>query len=172
MDWESEENEATKEKKDMPKRVWYIIFAVSIALLGVLYAQESQKVIKKVGVHSKHILITVDASRSRKEALERAQDVKRQLDEGAVFSAMAAEYSDEPNAEISGGNLGWIEKKGVMTEPFDAYIWKGPVGAISEPVLTSFGYHIIVIIERNFSDADEYQKDINRRLQERMKENN
>ena len=168
MDWESEEINEVKETKDTSKRIWYVIIIGILVMIGVLFLQEGKKgETRTIGAHVKHILVKVEAgdTKGRDVALEKIKDIKRQLDEGANFSALAAKYSDDPDTKTKGGELGWLSK-GTMSKGFEEYVWSGPIGEYSNPVETTFGFHIIYIVERNLSSAEEYQLDVNRRLNE------
>jgi parvulin-like peptidyl-prolyl isomerase len=97
-----------------------------------------------------HILIQYKGSqradstitRTKEEALQLAQQIAERARKGEDFAELAKEYSDGPSAE-RGGNLG-IWQKGRMIPQFDAAIEKLPIGGISDPVETPFGYHVIL----------------------------
>jgi len=90
-----------------------------------------------------HILVRTD-KHSKDEALKIAQEVRtRVVADGADFSALARQYSEDASVKSNGGNLGWISARQV-----DRAFWTGAFalqkqGDISEPILTSFGYHIV-----------------------------
>ena len=90
-----------------------------------------------------HILIRTD-KHSKEEALKLAQEVRaRAVAAGADFNAVARQYSEDASVKTNGGNLGWIVERQV-----DRAFWTGAVALqkpndISEPILSSFGYHII-----------------------------
>ena len=175
MDWVSEEVEEISEKKDISKFIWRGIFGFIVIMVIALIVQTKGSSAKPVGAHVKHLLVSTQVGTQggtaeiEQAGLERILDIKRQLDEGANFSELVAEYSDDPTTKMQGGDLGWVTR-GEMTANFDAYIWRGPIGKYSDPVKSSYGYHIIYIVDRNISDAEAYQQDINRRLNELNKE--
>ena len=173
MDWESEEVKEVKEKKDISKIIWGGIFLFSLLMIGYLYSTDSGKSEKRAGVLVRHILIAFNPAdpAAREDALKQVKEIKEQLANGAEFSKMALQYSADPGTKSKGGDLGWI-KRGDMVPNFDTYIFNGPVGEYSDPVETNFGFHIIYIIERNLSDAEIYQQEINRRMNELNKKNN
>jgi len=101
----------------------------------------------------RHILVsTTDSStgeeiRTEEEALARAKEVRAKLIAGGSWDELAAEYSDDPGSKMNGGLYadatagGWVEefKQAANTQP---------VGVIGEPVLTAYGYHVILVEKR------------------------
>lgn len=79
---------------------------------------------------------------ARKAALDTAEDLLRQLREGADFAALAKRHSDDPGSREHGGDLGWF-RTGRMVPAFERVAFALPAGAISNIVKTEFGYHII-----------------------------
>jgi peptidyl-prolyl cis-trans isomerase C len=81
------------------------------------------------------------ATRTKTEALELAGALKRQLDEGADFEALARLHSN-CSSSSRGGDLG-LFGRGEMVPAFDAAAFALPIDAMSEVVETEFGFHII-----------------------------
>ena len=79
--------------------------------------------------------------------LKTAQKVEADLKAGKDFAAEAKQYSVDPGSRDKGGELGWF-RKGQMVPAFEAYAFNGPIGKVSEPVKSPFGYHIIQVEER------------------------
>ena len=73
-------------------------------------------------------------------------NIKRLLDEGEDFAELAKSYSEDNSAQ-QGGDLGWFGR-GQMVKDFDAVAFSLPVGGVSAPVKTQFGWHIIKIEEK------------------------
>lgn len=63
---------------------------------------------------------------------------------GADFEATAKRFSQDPGSAPQGGDLGWV-RKGIMVREFERAAFALPVGTISEPVESAFGYHIIQV---------------------------
>ncbi len=61
---------------------------------------------------------------------------------GADFAELARRYSEDPGTRADGGRLPWFGR-GAMIAEFDSVAFAMPVGTISQPFGTSFGYHII-----------------------------
>lgn len=163
MGWESDQ-ENTPEPVDNAKRVWYgilIAMVIMFVLLAVTHEDRSYNSRAKV----KHILVTAPQGNAelRAAALEKAIDVKRQLDEGADWDKIASLYSDDETNRDNGGVLGWAMRE-EFVESFDAYLWVGEIGAISDPIETQFGYHLVYIMEREISDAEAYELNLNERV--------
>jgi foldase protein PrsA len=170
MEWESEQ-ENVKEPVDYMKRVIYAI-PVCIVLMMIVMAVMHEDEHYNSRVNINHILVKVGETAEEKvTALEKVSDIKRQLDEGASFKKMAAQYSDDDTNRDKGGELGWFER-GETVEAFDAYIWVGEVGGVSDPIETIFGYHLIYILDREISDSELYQINLNERFNERMNQKN
>lgn len=99
-------------------------------------------------VHARHILVAVPAEsdrQRRKQALQTAKSVRKQLQEGADFAALARDYSDCPSA-AKGGDLGTFSR-GNMVEEFDRAAFSQKVNQIGQVIETKFGYHVIEVLE-------------------------
>ncbi|MEQ8470121.1 MAG: SurA N-terminal domain-containing protein [Marinoscillum sp.] len=101
-------------------------------------------------VKARHILIESDgSSESAKDAARKeANSILRQLRNGADFDQLAAENSADQSNANNGGDLGWFGENGSMVQSFKdpVFAFKG-TGLLSEPVETSFGFHVIRIDE-------------------------
>jgi peptidyl-prolyl cis-trans isomerase D len=75
---------------------------------------------------------------------EQALDIKKQLEGGADFAALAKKYSDDPGSKDNGGLYKNVER-GKMVPEFDKASFELPVGKISDPVQTNFGYHVLKV---------------------------
>ncbi|CAM3671899.1 peptidylprolyl isomerase [Marinicrinis lubricantis] len=102
-----------------------------------------------------HILITAGDTRTSDEALELAEEVKQKLDDGGDFAALAQQYSEDPGSKDNGGS--YVDADiNQWDADFRKAVLELPVGQISDPVETQFGYHIIRVDKRDvptFEDA-------------------
>lgn len=97
-------------------------------------------------VEASHILkmVPADATEAEQARIKAEVDSLYQLaiQPDASFEALAAANSDDRGSARNGGYLGWFGT-GRMVPEFDSVAFAIPVGAISEPVKSRFGYHII-----------------------------
>jgi len=74
---------------------------------------------------------------------EEASKVRQLLLAGGSFAALARQYSQSPDRE-NGGSLGYISA-GQLPEEFDRVLFRLPVHQVSEPVETSYGFHLFLV---------------------------
>ena len=92
-----------------------------------------------------------NASHILVETREKAEDLIAELNGGADFAQLARDNSTGPSGP-NGGQLGWFGA-GMMVPPFEAAVMALEVGAVSEPVQTQFGWHVITLNETRLKDA-------------------
>lgn len=83
---------------------------------------------------------------------ERAIEIRQELLDGADFAETAQQASADQGSAQLGGELG-VFPKGRMMGTFDSTVFSAPVGQLTEPVKTAFGFHIIEIQERWGQDS-------------------
>lgn len=125
-------------------------------------------------VRARHILIraagspmAVDPAKKEltdPEALAKAQDLRKKIQDGADFAAVASQESDDTGSKANGGDLNFFHH-GQMVPPFEEAAFKLKVGELSEPVKSPFGYHLIKVEARNSGTFEEAKPEIQRRLQ-------
>jgi peptidyl-prolyl cis-trans isomerase SurA len=101
-------------------------------------------------VRASHILFQLPPNASNEDSLSRlkmALKVKAELEKGGDFNALALEYSDDPSAKVNKGDLGYFTGL-QMVQQFEEAAYMLPVGSISDPVVSDFGYHIIQVNDR------------------------
>lgn len=96
-----------------------------------------------------------NASHILVESEEEAQAIVEELKAGADFAETAKEKSTGPSGP-NGGSLGWFGP-GMMVEPFQEAVETLEVGAISEPVKTQFGWHVIILNETRAQAAPSFE---------------
>lgn len=75
------------------------------------------------------------------------KDLKREIEEGADFAAVAKEHSSCPSS-AQGGDLGEFGP-GMMVPEFDKVVFSAPIGIVQGPVKTQFGYHLLEVTSRS-----------------------
>ncbi len=86
-------------------------------------------------------------------ALERAESVREEILDGASFSEIARIESDDLMSARQGGALGRFTR-GQMVGPFEEAVFALPVGEVSEPVQTEFGWHLIEVLDREEDEVE------------------
>jgi peptidyl-prolyl cis-trans isomerase C len=100
-------------------------------------------------VKASHILLKVEANAEpakKEEIRKKMEGIKKRLDKGEDFAALAKEFSQDPSAE-KGGDLGFFER-GEMAKPFEDAAFSLKPGEVSDIVETPFGFHLIKVFER------------------------
>lgn len=92
-----------------------------------------------------------NASHILVETEEEANTIKTALDDGADFAELAREKSTGPSGP-GGGSLGWFGA-GMMVPSFEAAVVAMEPGAVSAPVETQFGWHVIKLNETRKTEA-------------------
>jgi peptidyl-prolyl cis-trans isomerase SurA len=101
-----------------------------------------------------HILIKVNQVVSEADALRKLNDIKQRIDNhAATFEDMARLYSNDLSAS-KGGDLGWIYPGDTVPE-FERAMDALPIGQVSDPVKSPFGYHLILVKERKMDDVSQ-----------------
>jgi peptidyl-prolyl cis-trans isomerase SurA len=96
---------------------------------------------------ARHILLRTSAQASAQDAARRLEDLKRQIEAGQRrFEDVAREVSEDGSA-ASGGDLGWQSPGGFVPE-FEEAMNKLAPNAVSPPVVSRFGVHLIQVVER------------------------
>jgi peptidyl-prolyl cis-trans isomerase SurA len=107
-------------------------------------------------VRAKHILFQFPPNPKKEDSiavLQLALKVKTELENGADFSALASTNSDDPSAKVNKGDLGYFTGL-QMVQQFEEAAYTLPVGSISDPILTDFGYHIIQVSGRQANPGE------------------
>ena len=86
---------------------------------------------------ARHILV---------DSEQKAQDLKKQIEDGADFAELAKKYSTCPSGR-RGGDLGEFSK-GQMVKEFDDVVFRDALNTVHGPVKTQFGYHLLEITSR------------------------
>jgi peptidyl-prolyl cis-trans isomerase SurA len=102
----------------------------------------------------RHILISAESRVAKAQAAKKLRELRKRIEQGEDFSALARIYSDDSVSAANGGSLDWVSP-GEMVPAFEAAFQKLALGEISNPVETQFGMHIILVDERRKKNITE-----------------
>ena len=117
--------------------------------LTEFYGKNERFYIDKAGVKASHILVKVAEKakpEEEKRALDKVKQIQKELKGGGDFAELAKKFSEGPSAP-KGGDLGFFGS-GQMVKPFEEAAFKMKVGAVSGPIRTRFGFHIIKVTDK------------------------
>lgn len=106
-------------------------------------------------MRASHILIRVAEDAQPNDtlvAIKKINEIKKRALNGEDFSDLAKIKSDDPSAKQNGGDLGYFSVF-QMVYPFENAAYSTPVGSISDPIRTQFGYHIIKVIDKRTNEG-------------------
>jgi peptidyl-prolyl cis-trans isomerase SurA len=98
-----------------------------------------------------HILITIPATATKDDSLKlktKAKEIYDSLKAGSSFDEMAKKYSDDKGSAAKGGLLPWFGIWRMLPEFVTSVSAMKETGDISEPILTTYGWHILKLIDR------------------------
>ncbi len=101
----------------------------------------------KSELHVSHILLRLDKSASPEDTLRvysKLMDIRKRILAGEKFETVATETSEDPSVSKNGGDIGWMTAFRTVWE-FENAIYNTPLNAVSLPVRTQFGYHIVKV---------------------------
>ena len=144
----------------------------------ILRQYSMKKVLESVRVTEEEVKEYYEANKSRFKPIYRfsakhilvddeqlANDLKKQIDEGASFEEVAQQKSTCPSSQ-NGGDLGMFST-GQMVPEFEEAAFAANTGDLVGPIKTQFGYHIIKVdekIEEGFAPLEEVKAEVTRQL--------
>jgi peptidyl-prolyl cis-trans isomerase D len=141
--------------------------------LQARYDKEKSRFVSPPQWDVSHILIKLPAKPTdaqKQEALAKAQKVEALAKApGADFAKLAEQYSDDLGSKRQGGDLGWLSKGDAGPE-FQAALDKMKKGDVSDPVLTSDGYHIIDVRDMREGHTETFAQVRDQLVQEATKD--
>jgi peptidyl-prolyl cis-trans isomerase D len=116
------------------------------AELHNMYRVMSEKFQTPERVKVRHILLKSDASNDA-QVKAKIDDLEKQLKNGADFAELAKKNSQDPGSGAKGGDLDWVTR-GQTVKEFEAAAFSLPLNQISQPVKTTYGYHILEVLAK------------------------
>ncbi|CAM5442476.1 SurA N-terminal domain-containing protein [Pseudomonas fragi] len=128
---------------ELKKSSFFDQVAVKDDELQALYQKEIANLAEQR--RAAHILIEVNDKVSDEQAKARIAEIQQRLAKGESFEALAKEFSQDPGSAANGGDLGFAGP-GVYDPVFETAVYGLKQDQVSEPVRTSFGYHLIKLL--------------------------
>ena len=122
------------------------------------YNQHAEQFTEGGGVRARHILISLSPAAddsSRAEAHDRTEALLQEIADGTDFAELARTHSDDPGSAGRGGDLG-VVIEGQTAPQFEAALFGLEPSEVSGIIETTFGFHIIQMVERQETRVVEF----------------
>ncbi len=160
--------DANKERYAIPEKVslQYVELSVDGVAKSVevtdeevreLYDDRLAELTEEEQRRASHILILVDEETDNSSARKKAEGLLERIKSGEDFAELAKEFSQDPGSAELGGDLDFFGK-GVMDEAFEESAFSLKIGEISEPVKSSFGYHLIKLTDARGGETKPFEE--------------
>ena len=123
--------------KNLVKIFGFVVLGLFVCNFASCGAAQSQNSAVITSVRASHILV---------DTKEEADAIKSRIDNGEGFATMAKRYSKCPSG-TQGGDLGYFER-GQMVPEFEDAAFSLPVGQVSQPIKTQFGWHLVKVMDK------------------------
>lgn len=107
-------------------------------------------------VRASHLLLLVDEKALPKDTLavyQKINSLRNKILNGEDFETVAKTHSEDPSAKTNGGDLGYFSAFR-MVYPFETAAFNTPLGEVSKPFRTRFGYHIVKVTDKRKSRGE------------------
>ena len=132
-------------------------FAINRAIENVKVTDEEAKKYYDENTERFNTGASVNASHILVDSEEKAAEIRAEIESGSItFADAAKKYSSCPSKD-NGGELGTFGR-GQMVKEFEDAAFEMNVGEISAPVKTQFGFHLILLNEKNESTVLAYEE--------------
>jgi len=125
-------------------------------LLQLVSSSNDQVMVNQT--HVRHVLIRTSSEMSDEQARKKLLELKKQIETDNNFAELASQFSEDPGSKIKGGDLGWAGP-GDFVGAFEDVANNLPIGQISEPFKSTFGWHILEVLERRDQDQTKSNKE-------------
>ncbi len=121
----------------MKKLLLILVLVLGVGLVTTLkIGAKMNSEVKEV--KAQHILVLSE---------NEAKEIKTKIDKNEItFEEAAKEFSQCPS-KAQGGDLGFFPR-GVMVKEFEQAAFEAPVGVVTDPVQTQFGWHLIKVTDK------------------------
>lgn len=102
----------------------------------------------------RHILIKPSEIRSLEESQRLAERLHQRIQNGEDFATLARQFSEDPGSALNGGDLNWVDPEALVPE-FRTVMANSPIGRLSRPFRSPFGWHILEVLDRRAVDSSD-----------------
>lgn len=102
----------------------------------------------------RHILITTNEVLDDDAARQKLVEIRGQILGGDDFGAIAKVVSEDPGSAVEGGSMGWTNPA-IFVPEFREVCETAPIGELTEPFRSPFGWHIVEVMDRRVQDTTE-----------------
>jgi peptidyl-prolyl cis-trans isomerase SurA len=103
---------------------------------------------------ARHILVKPSEIRSEAETEVLIKEIYDRIAAGEDFGNLARTYSEDPGSGLAGGDLGWSEPDKYVPD-FAEVLRTTPIGTVSQPFHSTFGWHVLEVMDRRQHDMSE-----------------
>ena len=129
------------------------------------YEEHPEEFTREEQVRAEHILLFVNAERTAEDARARLEEIRRRVEAGESFQAIAQEVSEDEATAARGGDLGYFGR-GRMTPQFEEQVFAGQQGELIGPFENQLGprtgYHLVRVVARQEGGLQGFDEVANR----------
>jgi peptidyl-prolyl cis-trans isomerase SurA len=101
---------------------------------------------------AQHVLLAPNALRNEEQTKQEIRAIHDRIAKGEDLGEIAKKVSDDTGSKLAGGDLGW-QPAGVFAPEFEQAVNALKPGQLSAPFRSSFGWHVVKVLERRTRDA-------------------
>ncbi len=132
--------------------------AGGIILLKLLDKEGADASSYKEEVHVRHILLKPSEIRTPEATEQLARRIYQRLKDGEDFAGLARQFSEDPGSARNGGELNWVSPDSLVPA-FRETMARTSIGELSQPFASQFGWHVLQVLDRRFSDSTLEQRE-------------
>lgn len=132
--------------------------AGGIILIKLLDKEGADNASYREEVRVRHILLKPSEIRSPEATEQLAQRIYERLKNGEDFAGLARQFSEDPGSARNGGELDWVSPESLVPA-FRETMAQTAIGELSHPFASQFGWHVLQVLDRRFSDSTLEQRE-------------
>lgn len=120
------------------------------------FARNRTAYLTKEEVDIRQVLLKIESPEEEAEARKKAEMVCAAAEAGEEFADLARQYSDDPSS-MRGGKIGTY-RRGMLANAFEKIVFSTPVGEVTAPIRTRFGFHVIKVEAHRLPRQPEFEE--------------